>query len=99
MCDRWRTLRVKDFVSFISPEKYLHALNLRAMGNADGITRRVFPHLGIDVDAIHAHQGMEGTFNVCNFNRKTNEVFDHTRVDLDLLVAGISLPIFMPPVA
>ncbi|MFP2925992.1 patatin-like phospholipase family protein [Pyxidicoccus sp. 3LG] len=98
MCDRWRTLRVKDFVSFVSPEKYLRAWKMEAMGDADGIVGSVFPHLGIDVDAIRTHQGMEGTFNVCDFTRKTNEVFDHTRVDLDLLVAGISLPIFMPPV-
>lgn len=98
MCDRWRTLQVRDFVSFVSPEKYLRAWNLEALGDADGIVDRVFPHLGIDVDAIHAQTGMEGTFNVCNFSRKTNEVFDHTRVDRDLLVAGISLPIFMPPV-
>jgi len=41
---------------------------------------------------------MEGTFNVCNFSRKTNEVIAHSRVDVDLLVAGISLPIFLPPI-
>lgn len=98
MCDRWRTLRVKDFVSFVSPEQYLRAWKMEAMGDADGIVQHVFPHLGIDVDAIRAHAGMEGTFNVCDFTRKTNEVIPHTGVDRDLLVAGISLPIFMPPV-
>jgi hypothetical protein len=41
---------------------------------------------------------MLGTFNVCNFTRKTNEVITHDAIDLDLLIAGISLPIFMPPV-
>ena len=98
MCDRWRTLRVKDFVSFVSPEKYLRAWNMEAMGDADGILEHVFPHLGINVDAIRSSTGMEGTFNVCDFTRKTNEAIPHTRVDRDLLVAGISLPIFMPPV-
>lgn len=98
MCQRWRTLRVKDFVSFVSPEKYLKAWDLEAMGDADGIRDHVFPHLGIRVDAIRASTGMEGTFNVCDFTRKTNEAIPHTRVDLDLLVAGISLPLFMPPV-
>ncbi|WP_164017482.1 patatin-like phospholipase family protein [Pyxidicoccus trucidator] len=98
MCDRWRTLRVKDFVSFVSPEQYLRAWKMEAMGDADGIVQRVFPHLGIDVAAIRAHAGMEGSFNVCDFTRKTNEVIPHTQVDRDLLVAGISLPIFMPPV-
>jgi predicted acylesterase/phospholipase RssA len=98
MCDRWRTLRVKDFVSFVPPEQYLRAWKMDAMGDADGIVKHVFPHLGIDVAAIRAHAGMAGTFNVCDFTRKTNEVIPHTQVDLDLLVAGISLPIFMPPV-
>lgn len=98
MSDRWRTLRVKDFVSFVSPEKYVRAWDLEALGDADGITERVFPHLGINVDAIRANTAMSATFNVCNFTRKTNEAIPHTRVDMDLLVAGISLPIFMPPV-
>ena len=57
---------------------------------------KVFPHLGIDLAKIRAARGMVGTFNVCNFTRKTNEVIPHDRMDLDLLVAGISLPIFMP---
>ncbi|MBN1209218.1 MAG: patatin-like phospholipase family protein [Myxococcaceae bacterium] len=98
MCDRWRTLRVKDFVSFVSPEKYIKAWDMEALGDADGLVERVFPHLGINVDAIRAHTGMQGTFNVCDFTRKTNEAIPHTQVDLGLLVAGISLPIFMPPV-
>lgn len=98
MCDRWRTLRVKDFVSFASPEKYLKAWDMEAMGDADGIREHVFPHLGIDVNAIRANTTLEATFNVCDFTRKTNKAIPHTRVDQDLLVAGISLPLFMPPV-
>ena len=98
MCDRWRSLKVSDFVSFMPFHKYLNAADLMAMGDADGIVDKVFPHLGIDVAKINAAQGMDGTFNVCNFSRKTNEAISHTSVDLDLLVAGISLPIFMPPV-
>jgi predicted patatin/cPLA2 family phospholipase len=98
MCERWRTLRVKDFVSFVSPEKYLKAWDMEALGDADGIVEHVFPHLGINVDAIRANTAMEGTFNVCNFTRKTNEAIPHSQVDQELLVAGISLPIFMPVV-
>lgn len=98
MCGRWRTLRIQDFVSFRSPEQYLKAWDMEALGDADGIVRHVFPHLGIDVDAIRANTAMEGSFNVCDFTRKTNEAIPHDQVDLDMLVAGISLPIFMPPV-
>ncbi|MDC0709961.1 patatin-like phospholipase family protein [Stigmatella sp. ncwal1] len=98
MCGRWRTLRIQDFVSFRSPEKYLKAWDMEALGDADGIVHHVFPHLGIDVDAIRANTTMEGSFNICDFTRKTNEAIPHDQVDLDILVAGISLPIFMPPV-
>lgn len=98
MCDRWRTLKVRDFVSFVAPHEYLKAFDMLAMGDADGIVGAVFPHLGIDVERINAASGMAGTFNVCNYTRKTNEAIAHEAVDLDLLVAGISLPIFIPPV-
>lgn len=98
MCDRWRTLDVRDFGSPMPLEKYLESPQLLAMGGADGIIKHVFPHLGIDVAKINSAQGMQGTFNVCNYSRKTNEVIPHQTIDLDLLIAGISLPIFMPPV-
>jgi predicted acylesterase/phospholipase RssA len=99
MCERWRTLDVKAFGSPMPVAEYLKGPNLMALGDADGITGTVFPHLGIDVQRIRAATHMEGTFNVCNFTRKTCEVIPHTDIDLDLLVAGISLPIFMPPVS
>lgn len=98
MCDRWRTLNIHDFVSFVPAPEYLKAHDMMAMGDADGIIDKVFPHLGIDVDKIHQAQGIDGSFNVCNFTQKTNEAISHQDINLDLLVAGISLPIFMPPV-
>ncbi len=98
MCDRWRTLRVRDFVSFMPLEDYLKAWDMPALGDAKGIIRDVFPHLGIDVSKINGARGMKGTFNVCNYTRKTCEVIPHDQIDLDLLVAGVSLPIYMPPV-
>lgn len=60
--------------------------------------RRVYPQLGIDVDRIRAATGIDGTFNVCNYTRKVNEAVHHADVDTDLLVAGVSLPIFTPAV-
>ncbi|GMU05538.1 patatin-like phospholipase family protein [Corallococcus caeni] len=99
MCERWRTLDVKDFVSLMPLDDYARPWKLHALGDADGIIQRVFPHLGVDVDAIRANRDRTGTFNVCDFARKTNEAIPHTDVDRDLLVAGISLPLFMPPVA
>jgi len=98
MCARWSSLDPKAFVSLPPVSDLVHALHLPAWGDADGIRETVFPHLGIDVDAIRRHHGMRGTFNVCNFSRKTVEVIPHTDLDLDLLIAGISLPILMPAV-
>ncbi len=71
---------------------------MMGMASADGIRQEVFPHLGIDVPAINANRQIAGTFNVCNYSRKVAEVVPHTALTLDLLIAGISLPVFMPPV-
>ncbi|MDZ7690198.1 MAG: patatin-like phospholipase family protein [Balneolaceae bacterium] len=98
MCDRWRSLDVKKFVSMLPFQEYLNLHNVKAFGDADGIVNHVFPHLGIDLERIRAAKGMEGTFNVCNYSTKTNEVIPHTNATQDLLVASISLPIFMPSV-
>ncbi len=98
MCDRWRELDVLHFSSPMPLESYVKAEERMGLGDADGIVAKVFPALGIDIERVNAARGMEGTFNVCNFSRKTNEAISHRKVSLDLLVAGISLPIFMPPV-
>jgi predicted acylesterase/phospholipase RssA len=98
MCARWRTLDVKRFSAFMPIEDYLRAWDMMGMASANGIREHVFPHLGIDLHAINAAQSISGTFNVCNYSRKVAEVVPHQKLTLDLLVAGISLPIFMPPV-
>ncbi len=98
MCDRWRTLDPKDFVSLMPLDKYLKVTDIQAMGDADNIVDKVFPHLGIDVDRVRAAQGIEGTFNVCNYTQKINEVIPHKQISTDYLVAGMSLPAVLPPV-
>jgi predicted acylesterase/phospholipase RssA len=98
MSERWRTLRVRDFASPLELREYLRAPRLSGFAGADGIVHRVFPHLGIDVDAIRSARGIEGTFNVCNHAAKTNEAIGHRDVDLEALVAGISLPMLLPAV-
>jgi predicted acylesterase/phospholipase RssA len=98
MCERWGSLNVRDFGSLLPVEQYLRAPDLRALGDADGMVGEVFPHLGIDVEKIRAATGLAGTFNVCSYTHKTNVVIPHEQVDLDYLVAGTSLPLFLPPV-
>ncbi len=98
MCDRWRTLDVRKFGSPMPLEQYSHAWNMTGMASSEGIRKAVFPHLGIDIAAINRSTPMAATFNVCNFSRKVAEIITAPHLTLDLLVAGISLPIFMPAV-
>ncbi len=98
MCDRWRTLDVRKFGSPMPLEQYSHAWNMAGMASSEGIRTAVFPHLGIDITAINRSTVMAATFNVCNFSRKVAEIITAPHLSLDLLVAGISLPIFMPAV-
>lgn len=98
MGQRWMGLDVRDFVSLLPLKDYVRGADMVALGSSIGVRDRAFPQLGIDVDAICASTGLQGTFNVCNFTRKTGVVIEHQDIDLDMLVAGVSLPIFTPPV-
>jgi predicted patatin/cPLA2 family phospholipase len=99
MCAHWSALPIGDFVSFLPLTDYVNPLKLKAMGDADGIVNKVFPKLGIDVAKINRSQpACQATFNVCNHSTKQNLSITNEEVRLDHLVAGISLPIFMPAV-
>jgi predicted acylesterase/phospholipase RssA len=99
MCERWRTLDVHGFSAPLRPLRtYLHTPRLPGLGGADGIVKKVYPHLGIDVDSIRSAEGIEGNFNLCNHVTKANESIVHRDVDIEALVGAVSLPIFMPPV-
>jgi predicted acylesterase/phospholipase RssA len=98
MIARWKSLDVKDFATLLPPEDYVKSTGLMALGGSDGLRKKVFPHLGIDPDKIRRAQGMAATFNLCDFSAKVNKPIPQDQVTLDHLVAGVSLPIFMPPV-
>jgi hypothetical protein len=98
MCERWRTLDVHRFAALMPIPEYLHVWDMPALGSADSIRDYVFPHLGIDCGKINRATGLMGTFNVCNYSRKLSEIVPQDKVTPDLLIAGISLPIFMPAV-
>ena len=97
ICQRWRTLRQRHFGAPL-PWRAYGSLRWPALGSADGLREQVFPHLGIDPALIRRAAGVIGTYNVCNFAAKTAEVVEHPDVDLDLLVAAVSLPVLMPAV-
>ncbi len=97
MARRWCDLEVRDFSSPLPVRDYLRGpWALPALGDADGVVHKVFPHLGIDCEAIRAST-VEGTFNVVDFVTKTCVAVPHTDVDDELLAAGMSLPLVMAP--
>jgi NTE family protein len=97
MASRWSDLDVQDFSSPLPLREYLRGpWNLPGMGDADGVIHKVFPHLGVDATKIRAAT-VEGTFNVVDFVTKTCVAVPHTEVDDELLAAGMSLALVMPP--
>jgi predicted acylesterase/phospholipase RssA len=97
-CRRWRDLKVFSFASVWPLRRLLAGPPYPALGTSAGIRERVFPALGVDVERIRAAQGMDGTFNVCDFASKECIAVAHTEADLDVLTAGVSLPVFSPAV-
>ena len=97
-CDQWRTQDPRDFAGFMSLSDYLDAGNLTAISSADGITEKVLPHLGVNAEKIRNAVGVQGTYNILNYDRKVTEVIEHQTIETDLIVAGMSLPGVMPPV-
>jgi predicted acylesterase/phospholipase RssA len=98
MASRWRKLKIKYFMSGMPVKSYLKPLSMMAFGDADGIREKVFPSLGIDLEKIRNNQEIVATFNVCNFSNKSIESIPHDQVTEDHLIAGVSLPIFMPAI-
>lgn len=99
IASRWRKLNVRDFVSYRPLREYFNPLGMQAFGDADRIRKRIFPQLGIDATKIRSNEKITATFNVCNFSDKSVEAIPHTRVTEDHLIAGMSLPIFMPAIS
>lgn len=99
LSSRWRSLDVRRFVALLPARSYLRSPSQwEAFGGAQGVREVVMPHLGVDVTRIHQASGMTGSFNVADFDSKTCVAIPHEQVDLPLLVAGVSLPLFLPVV-
>lgn len=97
-CDRWRALNPRTFASMWPVGRLLRGPPYPALAPADSIRERVLPRLGVDVERIRAARGVAGTFNVCDFEAKACVAVPHEEADLDLLVAGVSLPVVSPAV-
>jgi patatin-like phospholipase len=97
-CRRWRALNVRAFATPWPVRRLLSGPPYPALGSSEGIRHRVLPALGVDVERIRGAQGIEGTFNVCDYAAKECIAVAHTEADLDLLTAGVTLPVFSPAV-
>lgn len=95
---RWRALNLDGFMAALPLKNYSKPGDLPALGSAEGIRKKIFPALGIDVKKINDNTIFKATFNVCNFSHKTIESVTNEAVTEDHLIAGMSLPIFMPGV-
>jgi predicted acylesterase/phospholipase RssA len=95
---RWRRLPLGGFMKPLPLWDYLRWGALPAMGSAAGVRDKIFPGLGIALDRIRTNEEAYFTFNVCNFTRKVVQSVPGPEVTVDHLIAGISLPLFMPAV-
>ena len=98
MCERWRTLDLHAFASLWPLRVLLRGPPYPALGSSEGIRSRVYPHLGVDAAKIRVADGIAGTFNLCDYQRKLCVAVPHDQIDLDRLVAGVSLPVLSPGV-
>ena len=57
ICERWRTLRRRRLRLPLPVRDISAAPHLPALGGADGIVDKVFPHLGVDVERIRDAEG------------------------------------------
>ena len=96
MCERWRHLPARYFNALLPVYDYLPFWRLPGFASTNGIRDKVFPFLGIDLAKMKVNEEFLATFNICNFSTKTLENFKANEVEMNLLMAGLSLPIFMP---
>ena len=96
IADNWRNLRPTDIIDF-DPKTLLKLPNAPSIATLDNLRHKVFPAWGLDFEKIRAGTRL-GTFNVCNFSDKTLDVYTNAEATEDRLVAGVSLPMWFPPV-
>lgn len=96
IADNWRNLNPRAGISFnwVQFPKLLYAESLFTMEN---YRKHVFTDWKLDWEKIRASD-LNATFNVFNFSRKELAVLEPRQMSEDLLVAGVALPMWFPPV-
>ena len=98
LCRRWRELDCRRFISARPLGAYARFPRSGAFGDFDSIRDYVFPRLGIELPRLRTAEGVRASFNVCEFDSKTVIPVPQEEMSLQLLLAGISLPLATPPV-
>ena len=93
---RWRNLKLRGFMGILPLKDYAREKSLQLFNGAEGIKEEIFPALGIDINRINSNKDFLATFNVCNFSKKRVESITNDVVTINHLIAGMSLPMFMP---
>jgi predicted acylesterase/phospholipase RssA len=96
IADNWRNLDPRRGVAF-SWKEDLKLFYARSFFTLDGYRRNVFTSWGLDWQKICA-SSLNATFNVYNFSRHELMVLPPVSMTEDLLCAGVSLPMWFPPV-
>jgi predicted acylesterase/phospholipase RssA len=95
MMKRWRSLPMSFFSAGRPFGEYMRPFRMWGLSDGAGIRKKVFPHLGIDISTIRTG-GFPANFNLCNFTTKQIEAIPAREINEDHLIAGVSLPMFMP---
>jgi len=98
ICQRWRTLNLKDTIAFLPLKDYLNVENLEGLGDSKGFRTKVLPHFGIDTARIRVVDSLSASYNVLDYANKAVKVISHRDIDEDMIIAGMSLPGVFPPV-
>ena len=103
IAESWGTTSPLRFLAPHKPWRYLLPWKLPSLVTLEGIRKRVLPHWGVDFQKITSCTEVNGhpvvgTFNVTDFGAKRLKVIPHTKMDVDYLMAAVSLPGFFPPV-
>ncbi|WP_313814239.1 patatin-like phospholipase family protein [Glutamicibacter sp.] len=97
MIEHWSKVKVSNFSAPLPIRDYLRGpWNLPALSGPAAMVDKLFPSMGVDVEAIRTSKVL-GTFNIANFTEKRSITVSSKDVDLPLLAAGMSLPIFTAP--
>jgi len=96
VADNWRNLPPTLFTEF-NWEQYAKLFYAESILKLDRFREKVFPRWGLDWNAIRASKH-KATFNMYNFSKYELEVLTPDKMTEDYLIAGVSLPMWFPPV-